>query len=194
MNASRRYLLYGVLLAVLAGAGAFTAWSQLDEARSEAQRAAGDAQRARVLAHQVLRLRERPAVAAEAERELQQLAAPIEAAADAALIARQQVLSIDPEPARRLGRSPLLEKPTTLRLSDVTLEGLTRFLHRLETQPEGDDGEAEGSGRLRSTAIRLSTPRGQEPRGLWNADVTLTYLIYSPQRPEGGARLAEEGP
>lgn len=171
MSSSRRLILELVLLAVGLSAGA--AWSavRLASARQAAHAAAKDLQTCRELAGQIVRLRDRPAVADVREMQAAETATLIERAAAAAKIpAAQSLVSITPETPRRIGESAYKEAPTQVLLRGIGLRQVVAFLCAIS---------AEGSG-LRPRSLRLSASR-EDSAGQWAAEVTVSYLIYAPR-------------
>ncbi len=123
------------------------------------------------LAARISGLRERPEVAERRELEASELTARIEEAAARAGIGTEQLLRIEPGPARRLGESAYREKPTRVELGRLKLEALVRFLHDLV---------AQGSS-LMVTDLRIEAPHGDEEGEDWTAEATLSYLVYDPK-------------
>lgn len=166
-----------LLLAAAVAAG----WSlhRLHQKRGAALAAVADRAECLQLCAQIRRLRERPSMAGAAEMQLNELAALIERAADAAGLPRRQLTRIWPQPARRIGDGPYREKPTQILLRDATLEQAVRFMHEIETSNRV----------LNVSAVRLSVPRDEARRGAWSVELTLSYLIYAPVA--GGHRRAD---
>ena len=85
------------------------------------------------------------------------------------------VARIEPREPRRVGDTQYLEQVTELELSGVTLEKTLRFSQLAESSEEG----------LKLTSMRLSLPHlktDTPPESeCWNAELSLTYLIYSPK-------------
>lgn len=171
MSHHRQTLLLVVLLSALL---VFTtAWSygRLSDSRANAAIAAQELSECRALAEGIKQLSHKPTLAAENEIATGQLAQRIESAARSASLPVESIIRLSPEPARRVGRSPYEEKPTRLHLRSVQLSQLLPFMHAL----------TDTQGGLRIKTIRLSAPREDAATELWNADLTLTYLIYAPQ-------------
>ena len=82
-------------------------------------------------------------------------------------------MRIWPEPARRVGDTAYKQKPTQVILHKLTLQQLIRFLHTLTGPDTG----------LHVASLRLTTPRGHDTTNIWNAETTITYLIYAPIEP-----------
>jgi hypothetical protein len=76
-----------------------------------------------------------------------------------------------------VGDTPYLQKPTTLELQGVSLTQLASFLYHLTSEPG-----------LVVRDLRIRSPRRDDVGSQWNAEATLTYLIYSPQRAEESNR------
>ena len=137
--------------------------------RASARRAAADLAECEALVARITALRDKPAVASAEALDVRALGQRIEAASQEANLAESALQGVSPQTARRLKDSPYLRKPTTIVLNRVSLPQLTTFLYRL----------TRGSN-LRVRSLRLSAPRGDVDSGAWNAEVTLTYLIYEP--------------
>lgn len=171
MTPTRR-LTWELTLAVV-GLAALAIWSgaRLRSARQAALAAAEDVAACQQIAARIAVLRDRPAVAGVQERASAETATRVERAAAAAHItASRSLVSISPEPPRRLGETAYKEAPTQVLLRDVTLRQLVTFLSAVC---------GEGSG-LRPKLLRLSAPRA-EAVDTWSAEVTLCDLIYSPR-------------
>lgn len=157
-----------VLLSMLAGASVWS-YDSMCARREEARLAWQDAGECDRLAREIQALRTVPAVATTQDLDVQSLGLRVESAAQKSGLPPQTLVEIAPETARRWGDSAYLSKPTRLVLEGVPLEQLTTFLYHL----------AEG-GALNVADLRLRTPHGQGESGLWNAEATVTYLIYAP--------------
>jgi hypothetical protein len=171
------------LMAVLVGVLAITSLAAAVHARSlsrQAQLATADATACLQLASQIRGLRQRPRKIESQQVQQPQLAKRIETAGTLAGIPLSAFSRIDPESPRRLGDTAYEEMPTQLSLRSVNLRQLVSLLYNLST----DDLN------LNVKQIRLSAPRGTEAQDLWNAEVTLTYLIYAPK---AGDRRLETG-
>jgi hypothetical protein len=108
----------------------------------------------------------------------QELGQRTEAALQKAQVAATALEGVYPQTVRPVGDSPYLQKPTVLALKGVTLRQLTSFLVAL----------TDGSG-LTVKDLRLRIPHGDAARDLWDAEVTLTCLIYEPPaKPKPGGR------
>lgn len=167
-EARRKTILVGLMLVLLAGGVAWSAQGMLAK-RQAAQYAAEDLAACRRLAEEIESFRGRPAVAASQALGVRELGERIEAALTQAAMAGGAIEGIYPQPTRRLGQTPYLQKPTALALRGVPLEQLAVFLHTLTAQ----------SG-LSVRDLRLRTPHGDPSPGVWNAEVTIVYLIYAP--------------
>ncbi len=91
-----------------------------------------------------------------------------------------ELVSIDPGPARQVRDTDYDETVVYLRLDNVTLRELVTFLHQLSEKDKA----------LRTKMLQLAPPTQTgivRPTvalagELWTADVTLAYLSYSPHR------------
>jgi hypothetical protein len=166
----RQAILVGVMLAMLS-VGAVWNLNWMLEQRQDARRAAGDLVACEVLAEQMGQLRSKPAVASAKDMGVRELGSKIDAASARARLGRTALRGVDPRSARPVGDTPYLQKPTTLDLQQVTLPQLTSFLYHLTNEPG-----------LVVRDLRLRSPRRRAEGKDWNAEATLTYLIYSPER------------
>jgi hypothetical protein len=166
----RRAILVGVMLVLLAAAAAWNASWMLAQ-RDAAQHASDDLAACRELTATILSQRDKPAVAAAEAMGVQELGKRIEAAFGMAQIASSSLGGVDPQTAHRVGDSPYLRKPTSLSLRGVSPRQVATFLFCL-TDESG----------LSVRDLRLSTPHGGGAGGAWDAEATLTYLIYSPAK------------
>ena len=172
MLGSRRQMMLAGLVVVGLSIAAIWHVAWMLEHRGTAQRAANNLADCKLLAEQIVELRTRPAVAADEEMGIQELDDRIEYAKGQARLTNQtrDVIDIvDPQPARRIGNSPYLQKPTMFALRDVSLPQLTAFLYHL----------TDGSG-LTVRSLRLRVPTGEATADRWDVETTLTYLIYAP--------------
>lgn len=180
-----------LLIVMLLGAAA---WShgRYVQAKNAAQAATADLLESQALAQRVEKLTERAPVALAGELQISALAGAIEQAASTAQLPIAGVLRINPQAPRRVGDTPYLQKPTDVSLRSVTLQQLIGFLHALSADRSN----------LWPTELSLSAPRAvaaspsargpgagpAEQSDRWDADLTLSYLIYSPPaaRTRGG--------
>jgi hypothetical protein len=167
-RATRQTLLIGILFLLLVAAAAWSVnWMQ--HQRQLAQYAADDLAKCQALAKRIETLRGQPAVASAEAMGVQELGQRIEKASSRASLGDSALKGVFPQAARRVGDSPYMQKPTAVTLRRVSLKQLTTFLHDL----------TEGSG-LKVRNLRIRAPRGEQGEGQWNAEATLTYLIYQP--------------
>ena len=128
------------------------------------------------LAARIEQLRKRTQIAGSREMELTELSRRFEQAANATNIPAESIVRISPEEARRLstasagGESMYLEKPVIIQLSGVGLAKLVRFLYVMSTD----------SSSMNVKSLRLTAPRHEEAIEKWAAEVSFSYLIYSP--------------
>jgi hypothetical protein len=166
-----RMKVYLVLLFVLMGF--ITAWSvgNLLAARSAAEAAAKNLGDCRRFEQQIMRLRSRPALAAERERLATEIVGPIDKAARDAGIPAERLVRISPEAAQRVCETAYKEKPTRVFMRNVTLQRVTAMAHGLTA--------AEGGLNLKS--LRLTAQSREASSGTWSAELVFSYLIYEPQ-------------
>lgn len=169
MNRSTAWLIgavFGVLIAALVW-GVF----HYRDAMDRAHRAADQAQEVRALADQITALTDQPTLAVTETDEVQQLSGLIEASAAGSGIEPHQIASINAQDARRVGQSPYYRLPTRVQLDGVVLTRLVDLLGRL----------TEG-GRIRVDDCRVAAPHGEIVGQTWNAEFTLSYLVYDPRQ------------
>jgi hypothetical protein len=104
------------------------------------------------------------------------LGTAVEKAATAAQLARDRLLRIDPQPAKRIGKTDYLDQATEVELAGVTLRQLVDFIYEIT---HSDDQLDAATLRLRAPHDLTNNP-GQE---LWLADVVLTQRIFAPIAP-----------
>jgi len=166
-----------MLLAVLGGfLVALAAWSYgyLGTRRATAAAARKDLIACRRLAADIARLRRGPTLACDSERVASEVTGLVETAAREAGVPASSLVRIMPAPAQRVGDTVYKEKPTQVILKRASLKQVVRLLWKLE---HGDTPLG-----VKSLMLRAAQP--QDDADLWNADVTLTYLVYEPPNPK----------
>jgi len=151
--------------------------SGLFEAQANAQYAAEDLEACQQLAAAIESLRSQSSMAAAEEMGDTELGEWIDEAKRAAGLADGVVRDRIPQEHRRVGESPYVVEPTLLTLRGVSMPQLVTFLCAM-TDESG----------LRVRDLRVRVPVGGEASNLWDADITLTYLIYSPAEADAGNR------
>jgi hypothetical protein len=172
----RQAILVGVMMAMLAIAAVWSLGRMFEQRRS-ARRAATDLAAVTAMAQRMKGLRDQPAVASAQDMGVRELGTRIDEASGKAGLPRNALRSVDPRSARPVGDTPYLQKPTTLELQGVSLTQLASFLYHLTSEPG-----------LVVRDLRIRSPRRDDVGSQWNAEATLTYLIYSPQRAEESNR------
>lgn len=166
---TRRDLLLAIVLVLLTGVGVSWGWRELTGQRDRLARARGDLAESKAAADRIEIFRLRPSLAEENERALDTINSLVETSARQAGVSPGSLKRIAPEPPVRLAETVYKEKPTVVLVKSVTLEELTKFLYRLI-----------GDGELHARSLRLTSPSAEDTGERWNAEVTLTYLIYDP--------------
>jgi len=169
---NRRATAIAILMALLAAA-ALASRGHMLCCRAKALDAQQTLDRCRLHAAAIADIRNRPAVAADNEQLGAEIQAAIETVAKDAGIAGQKIVRISPLPPQRLADSPYKEKPTLVRLEDVTLRQLVTFAHDLSAAKT----------HLVAKSINIRAPQAEDAGELWIAEVELTYLIYQPRPP-----------
>lgn len=167
----RRLVLLGVMLSLLAIAAAWS-YGRYGDALRRARDARADTDAALALGRAIERLRQQPTLDGGRELGDTQLTSLLyESAAAAALDPDAAIQSIGHQPPRNVPGTHYSRKSTELRLRDLTLEQLTRFLHHLESQNPG----------LKVSGVHLTNAAGEGPAATWNVEpLVLSYLIYTP--------------
>lgn len=177
MNDHRRpIILVGAMLLLLAITAAWAGRWQADQKR-QAERAASDLAEATRIAAQLEQLRAEPTVVASKDLEIKELGQIIESAAKKVLLADGAISNVYPRGPRPVGDTPYIERATDIKVQQVTLAQLSGFLYYLSH----DAG-------LNVRDLRLNVPRRQARPDQWDADVTLTYMLYAPQEQPGADR------
>lgn len=170
-DAKRQNLLVGLMLLVLLVAAGWTTRLMLGAKRSAV--VAGDnLAECRALAQSIMSLRDKDSVAdagGDAEQREQAIAEQVSAAAAKAGLGGDWLQRIEHKTPRSVGNSPYKRKPSVLYIRGLTLGQLVTLLHELTYDSS-----------LTAQDIQLRTPPGEATGDLWDADVTLTYLIYDP--------------
>lgn len=137
--------------------------------KHEAEQAAQDLGQCLELESSIQSARRQTTLASASEIDSQELARRIDVAARGAHLSPAALEGIIPQPRQRIGNLPYVEIPTTLVLRKVELRPLAGFLYDLTNAPG-----------LSVRQLRLHPPRGDAASTLWDADVTITCLIYAP--------------
>jgi hypothetical protein len=168
MTHRRGTILVGGVVAALAVAAV---WSthRMTEQRGIAHQTAQDLVQCQEHARAIESLRKKPTVASAEAMGVQELGKRIESASRRAQLPAASLEGVFPQRERRVGNSPYLHKPTVLALRDVSLLQTATFLYYL----------TDGSG-LTVSELRLRSPHGEAADDRWDADATLTYLVYAP--------------
>jgi len=164
----RKAWLVGVMFVLLVLAAAWSVNAMLEQ-RAGARQALADLNECRRLAAEIDMLRDEPTVAADEAMGIQEIGDHISAALTKADLNSAVIDGVFPQSERRLGDTPYMQKPTALALRGVALPKLAVFLYDL----------TDGTG-LRLRELQLRVPHGDHEPNVWNADATLTYLIYAP--------------
>ncbi|MBX2851916.1 MAG: hypothetical protein KTR15_09245 [Phycisphaeraceae bacterium] len=173
MNDQRRQaVLIGVMLGMLCVTAGWSTLRMLGERRA-AVNAAQDLQTCERLVDEIDRLQDRDAVASsqgDTAYQEQQLAERINEAASKATLSGNWQQGIEHRREVRIDDTPYLRKPAVLVTRGLTLHQLALLLHHLTYDSP-----------YTADHLQLRTPPGEQAGGRWDADVTLSYLIYSPQ-------------
>ena len=164
----RQTVAIGLLLAMLVGGVVWSVDWMLGR-RQAARYAAEDMASCRELARDIESLRQKPKVAATEAMGAGELGQRIQAASRQANMGEASIEGIYPQPPHRVGESPYVQKPTALALRGVSLPQLAAFLYHLS---------ADGGLSVRD--LRLRSPHSDAAQDTWDAEVTVTVLVYAP--------------
>ncbi len=164
----RQAVLVGIMLVLLAAAAVWS-YGWMRDQRQGARLAREELIECRRLVREIEALKAKPAMASAEAMGIQKLGRRIESASRQANFEGAPLEGVFPQSARRVADSPYLRKPTALALRGVTFRQFVTFVYHLTDQ----------SG-LSVRDLRLRTPHGDGPRHLWDAEATVTYLIYEP--------------
>jgi len=166
----REMVLLGVMLALLAGAGAWC-YGWMSEQRQAARAAATDLAQCRMHADAITNMGGKKKGSSDEATGEMELGKRVEAALAAARINPNSLDGVFSQPARAVGNSPYLLQPTTLPLRSVSLGQVAAFLYHLT------DGTS-----LSVRDLRLTVPRGEASRSVWDAEATVTCLVSAPPK------------
>lgn len=168
MNASgRQRLLAGAMLVILALAALWTArWAETR--RDEAMRSARSLAVCEQLLADIESLRAEPKTAAQQSISDHRLGRRIEVALQKANLDEDAWEGTYPQGPQSLPNSPYVRRPTVLELGGVSLLQLGNFLYHVTEDSQ-----------FRADELRLRTPRRSASRNQWDAEITLTYLVYA---------------
>lgn len=150
-------------------------YGQLSEARSRASVEGAALSHCEALAGQIQALRDEPTLADDHAMLKSDMTRHIADAAAKASLGEKKLVTIDHQNARRIGRTPYLEKPTRVTLRDVHLPEVLTMLYTL----------TQDNVRLNVSRLRLTAPRDVEDTNTWSVDATVTYRIYDPVESHG---------
>jgi len=157
---------------------ALAVWSfqEMRAARASAGVAQKNLNHCQELAQKIAKVRQRPTMAALEETTITSLATLIDEAATGSQIRKNNIVRIEPLPSRQVAETDYKEQPTYVEMRGVSLQQLVSFMHTLLA----DQSELDVTS-LRITAPRYESDSPTTPVETWLAEITLTYLIYSPK-------------
>ncbi|QDT08817.1 hypothetical protein [Planctomycetes bacterium K23_9] len=135
------------------------------------QKAQTDLSRVEELAKNMAAAKARPRLAALEVEPPDRISRRVNEALEAAEISPESLLSIDPQPVSRIGRSDYQNRATQIVLQEVTLKQLVEFTRSLRDEADGMDT------RDLSLTPRTSNSVNEE---FWDVRLTLTQRIFSP--------------
>ena len=152
------------------------AFGHYDQRRRGYEELVAELEQTSSLGRQIEILRLKPDRVASQSRSDQSLAESIEKSTATAGMTRESISRIEPQQPRRSGDSDYLDHSTVVQLDGITLPQLASMLLELR--------KGEGLAQLRVSTLRLAAPFQTAPPGdaeVWNAELTLTYFVYSPK-------------
>jgi hypothetical protein len=156
-------------------------YRHLHASEKAARTAALNVSECRRLVERIGALRHQPVLAGIQRRSSEELSERIDRIGKQANFASSSIQSIDPQTPTRVGETAYKGQTTQIELRDVTLPQLAHFL-RLLTEEDSE---------LRMSSIRLSAPQIGASASIesetWRAELTLTYLIFSPKSSSSGS-------
>lgn len=170
MAATRRTSLL-IALVVVSAICCALAWRHMGGKRSAALSLADDLAISQQYLADMSALRDSPRRVASAPPNRAELNLKIRSAADAAG-AGDKLTSVEPAQPVPVQGSDYAELPVLLQFDPMPLGDLAAFLGDLSLNDPGS----------RASSIRLSTPPAGAPANTWTAEITLSYLIYSPRQ------------
>lgn len=170
MNTQRRTVWTVACMGGLLIGGVVFSFSRLANARSQADRAKAELITVQHTLEEIETLNGKPELASvDAERSAQ-LSRHIETVAAQAGIDPSQIKQIQTQPPRRIDSGPYLRQPTHVLIEQVTLAALVELLHDLDATGKS----------LQLDDLRLIAPREPLVGDRWQAEFTVSYLIYEP--------------
>lgn len=140
--------------------------------RAAAREAVENWQKCIALAEQIEALKTTPAHASLEMQSKQEMTSLIEQSAKTVRIS-ELVASIRPEAPQRVANSAYMEQRTRLEIRQATLNQITEFLSEISSR----------DARILPTNLRITPSRTKAGADseTWQAEVVLTYLIFSPE-------------
>lgn len=171
-NQRRQTVLIGIMLGMMCLVVGWSTLRMLDD-RQGAVRASQDLYDCQQLVASIKDLKSQEAVASEGgdtTLQEQELAQRINEAASKANLSGPWQQGIEHRREVRIEDSPYMRKPAVLVTRGLTLHQLAMLLHHLTHDSP-----------YTAEQLQIRTPPGEDTGGQWDVDVTLSYLIYSPQ-------------
>jgi len=104
----------------------------------------------------------------------------MEATAQAVGVVPGRIVRIDPRSARRIGDTPYEEQPTRVELRELTLEQIVSFLSKVVREERGTEVTELRLKPARTGGVNAEDSPVSGQVELWDAEVTLTALAFSP--------------
>lgn len=172
-------LMVAIILAMMCLVAGWSTMRMLDQ-RKDAEGAAEGLQVCQQLADQITKQQGQEELVSsndDSASQEQMLAQRINEAATEAGLSGPWQQGIEHKREVRIDDTPYMRKPAVLITRGLTLYQLSRLLHNLTHDSP-----------YTAEQLQIRTPPGEEAGNRWDADITLTYLIYAPQPTERSGR------
>jgi len=148
-------------------------WNHFQSAKDQVDNAMENLTECRRLTSELDRFRDAPRVASLEIEPPDRIAARVTSAAANAMLSPTAIYSVDPQSPARVARSAYQIRATQIVLQDASLSQIANFVSGLE--------DSESGMIVRDIALTASSPTSESNREPWNARLTLTQMIFSPQ-------------
>lgn len=168
-DGNHRFLAVCASFCILAALGCWLESRAVRSHKSSHASLVGEIEQMAKDAAQIKALRAAPRLATERVRPNDELLQEVRDAIKASGMASEKWIASDPVPAVRMPQTPYKLLSIRLTFAGVTLRRLVAFAHHLNrTNPA-----------IGISHLRLSSPHDSNDE-IWDAELTLSYLIYSP--------------
>jgi len=147
----------------------WTAATATDAKRHRHRNLVEETERMSADASRIEQLRTAPRLASDRERPNDELLAQVRDALTTSGIGLEHWIGNDPTPSARIPKTPYKRMSVRVRMEDLSMRQLVLFAYHLTSADPT----------ISISSLHLSGPSGRSD-DLWNADVTLSYLLFSP--------------